>query len=147
MCSRCVGAPPASEVPNRFHRTSTNLDAPFQNREASSPDEIEVTDPTHPLFGRRFPVVSVSTSAQARGFVFVMYRGTMLLRIAIPATSLRPGRRGIATKLTPEAVTDCLACAGESEDACPSTRATSGISSRNTSAMPSPMTLPRSSGR
>ena len=124
---------------------STNLDAPFQNREASSPDEIVVTDPTHPLFGRRFPVVSVSTSAQARGFVLVMYRSTMLLRIPIPATSLRPVRRGIATKLTLEAVTDFLACAGESEDACPSTRATSGVSSPKTSAVPLPMTLPQSS--
>ena len=129
------------------YRTSTNLDAPFQNRESSSPDEIEVTDPTHPLFGRRFPVVSVSTSAQARGFVLVMYRSTMLLRIPIPATSLRSVRRSIATKLTLEAVTDFLACAGESEDACPSTRAMSGVSSPKTNAMPSPMTLPRSSGR
>ena len=61
----------------------------------------------------------MSTSAQARGFVLVMYRSTMLLRIPIPATSLRPVPRGIATKLTLEAVTDFLACAGESEDACP----------------------------
>jgi hypothetical protein len=109
-------------IPPKECQSSANLDAPFQDREDLPPDEIVVTDPTHPLFGRRFPVVSVSTSAQARGFVLVMYRSTMLLRIPIPATSLRPGRRGIATKLTLEAVTDFLACAGESEDACPSTR-------------------------
>lgn len=106
-----------------------------------------MTDPAHPLFGRHFPVVSVTTSPHARGHVYVAYRERMVLMIPLPATSLQPTRRGAATKLTLEAIQDLVTLAGESEDACPSTRATSGVSSLKTSAVPSPMTLPRSSGR
>ena len=45
--------------------------------------EIEVTDPTHPLFGRRFPLRSVSAPAHGAGHVFVAYRGHMTLRLPL----------------------------------------------------------------
>ena len=109
--------------------------------------EIEVTDPGHPLFGRRFRVVSVTRSPRTQGHVYVAYRGCMQLMIPILATSLRPMRRGTATKLTREAIHELVALAGESEDACPSSPVTSGSASPESCAASSPPTSPRSSGR
>src|SRR3954454_8211063 len=145
MCSRCVGAPPASEVPNRFRRTTGLLDAPFQNREANLPGEIEVTDPTHPLFGRRFAVASVGRVPRADGFVLVIYHATMLLRIAVPATNLWPVRRAVPTKLTPEAMVEFIRRAGEIEVRCASTLPASGDSCAPLSAAQSRTTSPERS--
>jgi hypothetical protein len=128
-------------------QTTGFLDAPFQNREASLPGEIEVTDPTHPLFGRRFAVASVGRVPRTDGFVLVIYHDKMLLRIPVPATNLWPVRRKVPTKLTPEAMVELIARAGESEDACASTRATSGDSLAPLSAAPSRTTSPERSGR
>jgi hypothetical protein len=47
---------------------------------------IEVTDPTHPLYGRRFQVLSISHPPQRPGHVVVAYRGSLRLRIPVPAT-------------------------------------------------------------
>ena len=125
-------------------RTTAHYDAPVHNPTAA---EIEVTDPAHPLFGRRFQVVSVTRSPRARGHVYVAYRERMLLRIPIPATSLQPVRRGAATKLTLEAIQEVVTLAGESEDPCPSSHATSGSASPETCAAMSRPTSPRCSGR
>jgi hypothetical protein len=106
-----------------------------------------VTDPAHPLFGRRFPVISVTASPRAQGHVYVAYRRSMVLMIPLPATSLRPMRQGAATKLTLEAIQDLVALAGESEDACPSSHATSGSASPESSAAKPSPTSRRSCGR
>jgi hypothetical protein len=53
----------------------------------------------------------------------------------------------VPTKLTPEAMVELIARAGESEDACASTRATSGDSCAPLSAAPSRTTSPERSGR
>lgn len=106
-----------------------------------------MTDPAHPLFGRRFRIVSVATSPHARGHVFVAYRDRMQLMIPIPATSLRPVRPDVATKLTLEAIQELVALAGESEETCPSSHATSGGASPGTSVATSSTTSPQSSRR
>src|SRR4051794_41360749 len=67
----------------------------------------------------------------------------MLLRIPVPATNLWP----VPTKLTPEAMVELTARAGENEDACASTRATSGDSFAPRRAAPSRTTSPERSGR
>ena len=94
------------------------------------PDEIEVTDPTHPLFGRRFPVVSVSHPPQRPGHVVVAYRGFMHLRIPVPATNLVPDSGApFRTQLTREAILALLALLKECEDPCPAHPGTSGADS------------------
>ena len=79
--------------------------------------------------------------------MLVIYHATMLLRIPVPATNLWPVRRAVPTKLTPEAMVELIARAGESEDACASIRATSGDSFAPLSAAPSRTTSPERSGR
>ena len=51
---------------------------------------IEVTDPTHPLCGRRFQVLSISHPPQRPGHVVVAYRGSLRLRIPALATNRTP---------------------------------------------------------
>lgn len=111
------------------------------------PDEIEVTDPAHPLHGRRFPLLSVSGSLRTAGYVWVEYRPGILLMLPIPATSLRSAAaRGIATKLCLEALEDLVALAGGSEGACPSSLARSGRPCPRACAGRLPLTSPLSSG-
>ena len=80
-------------------------------------EEIEVTDPTHPLFGRRFPILSLHDSSRSAGHVLVSYRGYMALRIELRATSLAPSPRPElpATKLTSQAVRELARLAEQCE--------------------------------
>ncbi len=64
---------PGFPTANDHVRTTQQHDAPFQNPPQFDPELIEVTDPAHPLFGRRFPVLSVSQNPQPSGHIPVAY--------------------------------------------------------------------------
>ena len=73
------------------------LHTPVHNPLVDDLGEVEVTDPGHPLFGRRFALVSTRPRPHSVGYIFVAYRDTMVLRIPQAATSLvtpppRPNR-------------------------------------------------------
>jgi hypothetical protein len=104
-------------------------DAPFQNPPGES-EEVEVTDPTHPLFGRRFRVESISHPPHRPGHVTVAYREGMRLRLPVVATNLTPGSVTLPrTKLTRDALRDLLSVLKECESSCPDPRSVSGASS------------------
>ncbi len=91
--------------------------------------EIEVTDPTHPLFGRRFPLLSVSDPARSVGHVSVSYRGYMALRIETAATDLVDDTRCTSpttTKLTSQSVAELVELAEQCEVLCPTDHKKSG---------------------
>ena len=91
---------------------------------------MTVTDPTHPLFGRTFPVVSVSRQPRDVGYVVVAYRDALRLRLPAPATDLSsPATRTPPTKWTPAAVREFLALVAEVPPPCPN-RPPSGRRSR-----------------
>ena len=92
------------------------------------PVEVGITDPAHPLFGRRFRLIAVTRALQSGGYARVECRPGIPLMVPLGVTDLSPGPAGerMRTKLTPEALADLVAVAGESEAACPSTPATSG---------------------
>lgn len=101
--------------------TSHQLDTPLKNPPPEKLTEIEVIDPTHPLFGRRFPALSISSPQQGEAHIFVMYRDYMVLRIPHAATNLAPYRpTPPRTKLTQEAITELIALAEQCEALCPS---------------------------
>jgi hypothetical protein len=106
-----------------------------------------VTDRRHPLYGRSFPVVSVTSSPAACGHAFVSHGGRALLMIPIAATSLRPLPPVTGTKLTAEAIEDLVARFREAEEECPSSPATSGDASPAGRAAPWSATSPRRSRR
>src|SRR5262249_40528192 len=80
----------------------------------------EVTDPTHPLFGQRFVVRSVSQPPGQAGFAYVVYQQAMTLRIPLAATDrCNFPRRRPRTKWTAEAITDVLTLVTEVPLSCP----------------------------
>ena len=81
---------------------------------------MTVTDPTHPLFGRTFSVVSVSQQPRGTGYVVVAYRDAIRLRLPIPATDLSSSpTRTPPTKWTTAAVREFLALVAEVSPSCP----------------------------
>ena len=78
-----------------------------------------MTDTAHPLYGRRFPVLSISHPPQRPGHVVVAYRGFMRLRLPVQATSLTPGNgRLLRTTFTRATLLELVALAKECEGPC-----------------------------
>src|SRR3954452_25623990 len=65
------------------------FDTPIRPQNARF-EQITITDPAHPLYGRTFPLVSVSGSQHGTGHAYVDDHGRAVLRIPIKVTSLRP---------------------------------------------------------
>jgi hypothetical protein len=89
--------------------TTHQLNTPLNHSERAVPlEEIEVTDPTHPLFGRRFEILSFHDSPGLVGHVLVSYWGHFALRIDLKATTLASSPQAAlpATKLTSQALTE-----------------------------------------
>ena len=91
---------------------------------------IEVTDPTHPLFGRRFQVLSITHPPQRPGHVVVAYRETLRLRIPVLATDRTPDNAARSrTRFTRDALLELLALLKECPAACADHRGQSGTAS------------------
>jgi hypothetical protein len=114
---------------------STNqLNTPFDNtspqEQPEPPPEIEVTDPAHPLYGRRFPLISIHSALHSPGYVLAQYRQDILLRLPLPATNLSPPHPRTDVKLTFHALAELILLAEQWEVlACQTDRKTSGADS------------------
>jgi hypothetical protein len=106
--------------------TIHQLDTPFHNPDSEEVTTIVVTDPTHPLFGRHFQLLSISTPLNSPAHAFVRYREKMVLRIPVTATNLAPPRTAPRTKLTSQAIEEFLSLANQCEVLCQPNRKTSG---------------------
>ncbi len=70
-----------------------------------------MTDPAHPLFGRRFTVLLISRPPGRPGHVLVAYRDFMRLRIPVQATSLAPDHTiRLRTQFTRRPFSTCSLC-------------------------------------
>src|SRR3989442_13243382 len=79
-CRGCFLEECSSGCGDRYYRTINHLNTPLNNPTTLSAEEridIEVTDPTHPLFGRRFPLRSPSPQRPQADHVFVAYQWNM----------------------------------------------------------------------
>lgn len=84
------------------------------------PEQITVTDPAHPLYGRAFVLVSLASAPGPGSCAQVAYRGDIMLKIPIEATSLRPAAPSLpASKLTLHAIQELLRLAARGEPADP----------------------------
>lgn len=97
------------------------LNAPVDSRRDASGDSIEVTDPAHPLFGRIFPLLSVTRGDGESSPVLVRYRDGIALSIPRRSTSLSVlARYTPHSKLCTVAVQELLGLVKEYEScACP----------------------------
>ena len=94
---------------------------------------IEVTDPTHPLYGRRFPVLSISHPPQRPGHVVVAYRDSLRLRIPVTVTKPTPVNASRPrTRITRDALLEFLALWKECQAACVDHPGPSGTGSPTT---------------
>lgn len=108
--------------------TRGHNDIPETDGDGALPVEVEVTDPTHPLFGRRFRLIAVTRTLQSGAYARVDYRpgNPLVLPLRVTSLSSGPADGRARTKLTPEALAELVAVAGESEAACPSNPETYG---------------------
>jgi hypothetical protein len=113
------------------YQTIEHLNTPVNNPPLDDPTEVEVTDPTHPLFGRRFALLSSRPQPHSVGYIFVAYRDSMVLRILQSATNLvsPPPESEPMSKLTSHAVTELISLAEQCEVLCPAIQPNSGIDS------------------
>jgi hypothetical protein len=103
------------------------VNAPVGDPPLAHADTVAVTDPTHPLYGRRFAVHSVTHPSHGLGHVFVIYRDHVRLRLPLAATDLVPCRRPAhSPKFTPASIQQFLALAQECAHSCPNDPTPSG---------------------
>ena len=118
-------------VHGQYCQTTTHLNTPVHNPSGDDLTEVEVTDPSHPLFGRRFVLLSTRPRPHSVGYLFVAYRDTMVLRIPQVATNvLSPlPESEPRSKLTSHAITELISLVEQCEVLCPVTQPNSGVDS------------------
>ena len=116
--------------------------------------EVEVVDPRHPLYGRRYRLISIGKESTTRGackesFARVHYRFGLTLLLPLGVTNLeRNGLpRATPTKLSLDALQDLIALAEESGGTCPSNLERSGAVCRKRSGRRSQKISAKSCGR
>ena len=91
------------------NQTICQLDTPLNNPVENSLNELEVIDPSHPLYGRRFPLISLSHSPVGSHHALVAYQKDILIRIPVGATNLCALPPNLTkTKLSFDAVSELL---------------------------------------
>jgi hypothetical protein len=112
---------------------SPHVDAPVLNSALIDDEIIMVVDPTHPLYGRRFPILRLCHAARGDGFVEVRYRESLRLRVPLAATDRATFPLALPrTKLTLDAIRQLIALVKECHAPCPCPPAVSGPDSPTT---------------
>ena len=112
---------PARAADDPGCQTINHLNTPLNNPTILAEEErieIEVTDPTHPLFGRHFPLRSPYPQQPQADHLFVAYQEWMVLRIPRAVTNLLPQPPRLSTTLTSHAITELIALAEQCEVLC-----------------------------
>ncbi len=139
---------------SRCLRARASGDAHKSHDDVAACEEVEVVDPCHPLYGRRYRLISIGKESTTRGackelFARVHYRFGLTLLLPLGVTNLeRNGLlRAAPTKLSLDALQDLIAVAEESGGACPSNLERSGAVCRKRSGRRSPKISAKSCGR
>jgi hypothetical protein len=143
VAATCAAGCASRSPPARRHRTT-----PAAVADVPIAREVKVIDPVHPLYGRRFQVVSVIRESCANPMVRVEWRFGLTLLLPLSVTDLRAPEelRKIRIRLGVEALEDLVAVAEATEGACLSSLETSGARCRQLSAGRSSPTLRQCSG-
>ena len=117
----CASGAPATAAHDQCCQTINHLNTPLHNPTTLAEEEridIEVIDPTHPLFGRRFPLRAAAPQQPQAEHVFVAYQEGMVLRLPRAVTTLLPQPPRLSTTLTSHAITELIALAEQCEVLC-----------------------------
>lgn len=117
--------------------STPQLDTPFDNPPRHPPAEVRVIDPTHPLFGRSFPLRDRWFPLGGQRHVLVVYREGVYVRLPWSATDLAEPGGASPCKLTAPAVAEIVTLAERCLPVCPSPPKPSGTISVPTGAKPS----------
>jgi hypothetical protein len=144
-----AGAKCAVANANRCLPAKGFKNAPRADADVPIPANVEVIDARHPLYGRRFKLVSVIRGTCSDSRVRVKWRFGLTLLLPLEVTNLVPRneQRTTPTKLSIEAMEELVAVAEGSEGACPSSLGRSGAIYRQRCAGRSSTISPRSCGR
>ena len=147
VCRQSGAVKISASIRGRCCQRTTLLNTSLKN--PPEPDEIEVVDPAHPLFGRKFRLVSrPRPSPTGPDFVLVAYRDSMLLKLAVLATNLTSVPLSTArTKFTVQALEELLSLVKECESPCCPIPSISGVSCQKRSGKKSSRTSSPSSRR
>ena len=120
----CACGVPVAAAHDQCGQTTAHLNTPVDNPPVDDPAEVEVTDSSPPLYGRRFALLSTRPRPPSVGYVFVADRDTMVLRIPQAATSLLmpPPEPQPLPHLTSHAIPELIACAEPCAVLCPATQ-------------------------
>jgi hypothetical protein len=143
------GARSDGDAYNRLRRAKGFKNTPRADADVPIPAGVQVIDTTHPLYGRRFELVSVIRGTCSDSRVRVKWRFGLTLLLPLEVTNLVPRneQRTTPTKLSIEAMEELVAVAEGSEGVCPSSLGRSGAIYRRRSAGRSSTISPRSCGR
>jgi len=139
---------------SRFLPARASGDTPKSHDDVAVCDEIEVVDPRHPLYGRRYRLISIGKETIAHGackesFARVHYRFGLTLLLPLRVTNLE--RNGLPcaapTKLSLDALQELIALAEESGGTCPLNLEGSGAVCRKRSGKRSQKISAKSCGR
>ena len=136
-------------VTSPFRRSRGFKSTPTADADVPMPADVEVIDPTHPLYGRRFRLVSITRGTCSDSCARVEWRFGLTLLLSLEVTNLVPRKeqRTMRTRLSIEAMEELVAVAEGSEGVCPSSLGRSGAVYRWRSAGRSSTISPRSCGR
>lgn len=85
-----------------------------------------MTDPTHPLFGRRFPLLSVSNPSHGKTHAFALYREYMTLKIPLSSTNFMYFNPLFSAKLSLQSLQELISIIKDCEELCHLNQNTSG---------------------
>ena len=101
--------------------TNSDLNTPRQNSSLENAEEgleIEVTDPKHPLFGRRFSVILMGRGPIDKSCVNVHFKESTILQIPVRSTNLGQQEFNLSTKLSLESIKSIIQFFKDSKELC-----------------------------
>jgi hypothetical protein len=111
-------------IVNRFPRlkawniTIPELNAPFKNKNLERAQIVQIIDPRHPLYGKSFPLLSISEHLSHRSLVSVKLDENTVLRIPLLSTNLSGNHFFPSCRISLCAVNELISIAKEYEFLC-----------------------------
>ena len=102
----------------KFCQTTLYVDAPFNNESVEGAKTVQIIDPRHPLWGKSFPLLSISEHLSHRSHVLVDFGKGVILRIPLLSTNLSSNFFPPCCKISIFAVNELISLAKDCQFIC-----------------------------